>query len=71
MLSNDDIMAYLVATDLSPVGEFHSSNSLINELQVASVRTVAANQMGMPTDCPQRCVYCSGFLCHSCVLPSF
>ena len=64
-------MAYLVATDLSPVGEFHSSNELINKLQAACVRTIAANQMGMPTDCPQRCADLSGFMStfKSCVVP--
>jgi hypothetical protein len=54
VLAEHNIMAHLVATDLAPVGAFSSSNELVNTLQAACVRTVAANQMGMPTDCPQR-----------------
>lgn len=54
VLGEHNVVAHVVHTDVRPVGVFGTSSPLVNKLQAACVRTVAVNQMGMPTDCPQR-----------------
>lgn len=52
MLSADDIVLYRIANDVRTTGYFDCSNSLINELHSAMVRTVKNNLQGKPTDTP-------------------
>ena len=54
VLSLDSIVAHTVHTAVAKAGAIVTSSVLINQLQVAAVRTIVSNQMGMPTDCPQR-----------------
>ena len=54
VLTLDGILAHTVHTDVARSGAIVTSDPLLNQLQEACVRTIVSNQMGMPTDCPQR-----------------
>ena len=53
VLSLGDVVAHTVHTAVAKAGAIVTSDPLVNLLQEACVRTIASNQMGMPTDCPQ------------------
>ncbi|KAJ7058352.1 bacterial alpha-L-rhamnosidase-domain-containing protein [Mycena amicta] len=47
-----DIIGQMVHDDLAPAGDFVCSIDLLNQLHVASVRTMLNNVHSIPTDCP-------------------
>lgn len=53
-LSENSLTAYFMHSDVPPVGEIKSSNSLIDKLVWATNNAYLSNLMGYPTDCPQR-----------------
>ncbi|KAJ7440204.1 bacterial alpha-L-rhamnosidase-domain-containing protein [Mycena galericulata] len=48
-----DIIAQVAHDDLASYGDFVSSDTLLNQLHVASVFTMLNNVHSIPTDCPQ------------------
>ncbi|WP_416416442.1 family 78 glycoside hydrolase catalytic domain [Paenarthrobacter aromaticivorans] len=53
-LTTDDLTAFLVRTDLTPIGSFISGDERINALHRIAVASWQANSCDIPTDCPQR-----------------
>lgn len=52
---NKDFLTGLVlSSDLDQVGQFHSDNSMLNQLYSNILWTQKANYLDIPTDCPQR-----------------
>lgn len=49
-----DLEARVVHTDVKPVGEFHCSNSLLNQTHTNILWSQVGNLHSIPTDCPQR-----------------
>jgi alpha-L-rhamnosidase len=49
-----DMTVRVVGTDFEKTGEFMCSNSLLNRIQEATLRSYRSNFVGMPTDCPHR-----------------
>lgn len=49
-----DLLGKFVHSAVNPVGNFESSNNLINQIQKISVRGTRGNLHSIPTDCPQR-----------------
>ncbi|KAJ7049567.1 bacterial alpha-L-rhamnosidase-domain-containing protein [Mycena amicta] len=47
-----DIIGQVVHDDLAPAGDFACSVDLLNQLHIASVRTMLNNVHSIPTDCP-------------------
>lgn len=52
--SRDALTAYFVHTDLRQKGSFHSSDSLLNWIQEAGIRSFLSNFHGISEDCPHR-----------------
>jgi len=50
----EDITAYLISSDIPRVGNFSSSNKMINKLYSNIYHTQLMNFIDVPTDCPQR-----------------
>jgi alpha-L-rhamnosidase len=53
-LMPDSITAVVIHSDMTPVGEFETSNPLINQLQSNIRWGQKGNFLDVPTDCPQR-----------------
>lgn len=53
-LSEDNLTAYFMHSDVPPIGKIETSNDLINKLWRATNNAYLSNLMGYPTDCPQR-----------------
>ena len=53
-LDVNSIKAHFLSTDMESVGEFNSSNDLLNKIWRAVRRSYQANFYGIPTDCPHR-----------------
>lgn len=53
-LDMNSIKAHFLSTDMESVGEFNSSNDLLNKIWRAVRRSYQANFYGIPTDCPHR-----------------
>lgn len=53
-LSEDQISAYELYSDMCSVGNFSCSNENLNRLQENIVTSLKANFVDIPTDCPQR-----------------
>lgn len=54
ILTEDDLMAYRIHSDMKSAGLINTSNSLINKIWKASNNSYLSNMVGYPTDCPQR-----------------
>lgn len=52
--NEEDVEAFFIHSDLTPVGKFESSNTLLNDIWNASITSFLSNMVGFPTDCPQR-----------------
>ncbi len=50
----EDVEVQLIHTDFNKKGNFNCSDSLINQLQAATLQSFVSNYHGYPTDCPQR-----------------
>ena len=48
------LKANFIHSDVPQTGKFRSSSPLLNAIQHATLFSAAANQMDIPTDCPQR-----------------
>lgn len=53
-LTQDDLTAVVLHSDMEPTGHFETSNALINQLQHNIVWGQKGNFLDIPTDCPQR-----------------
>ncbi len=53
-LSENDLTALFVHTDLAPVGSFSCSSDLLNKVWNATMQAYRSNIHSIPTDCPQR-----------------
>ncbi len=53
-LDKESLTAYFMHSDVPPVGEINSSDTLLNRLWQASNASYLSNFFGYPTDCPQR-----------------
>ncbi len=53
-LRKQDILAYVIRTDVAKRSTFTTSNELINSIQRMCVWTESSNIHSVPTDCPQR-----------------
>ncbi|MFT4032174.1 MAG: family 78 glycoside hydrolase catalytic domain [Siphonobacter sp.] len=53
-LNTDQLTAYFMHSDVTPVGEIKSSNSVIDKISWAANNSYLSNLFGYPTDCPQR-----------------
>jgi alpha-L-rhamnosidase len=53
-LGLDNLKAYFMHSDVTPVGRIHSSNPTINKIWEATNNAYLSNLFGYPTDCPQR-----------------
>ncbi|CDK28766.1 unnamed protein product [Kuraishia capsulata CBS 1993] len=53
-LTKDSIELVVISTDMTPVGTFESSNTMVNQLHANVIRSIRGNFLGLPTDCPQR-----------------
>lgn len=51
---NLEITAEFVHTDFDVVGEFATSNEMLNKIHDMSIRSILSNFVGLPTDCPHR-----------------
>lgn len=50
----NDLEARVAHTDVEPIGEFHCSNALINQIHSNILWSQMSNLFSIPTDCPQR-----------------
>jgi alpha-L-rhamnosidase len=50
----DNVTGVVIHSDMSPAGEFNTSNPLINQLQHNILWGQKGNFLDVPTDCPQR-----------------
>ena len=53
-LAMQDVVAVVMHSDLKQTGSFHTSNTLLNQIQHNTVWGQKTNFMSVPTDCPQR-----------------
>lgn len=53
-LNSDNLIAYRINSDVSPISKLHSSSDLVNKIWEATNRSYISNLHGYPTDCPQR-----------------
>lgn len=53
-LSRNSLKAHFLHTDVESVGDFRSSNEMMNKLWRAVRRSYLSNLYGIPTDCPHR-----------------
>jgi alpha-L-rhamnosidase len=53
-ISVDDLSARVIHSDMTPVGDFECSDTLINRLQKNIQWGLRGNFLDIPTDCPQR-----------------
>jgi alpha-L-rhamnosidase len=53
-LSEEDITAIVVGSDLERIGTFHSSEPMLNQFHQNVVWGMRGNFLSVPTDCPQR-----------------
>ncbi len=53
-LSEENLTAYFMHSDVPPVGKINSSNNTLNKAWQASNASYLSNLFGYPTDCPQR-----------------
>ncbi len=53
-MTEDNLTAYFIHSDVPSVGEIKASNPIIEKLMHASRMSYLSNFMGLPTDCPQR-----------------
>ena len=53
-VSEENICAYEMYSDMESIGSFHCSDERINQLQRNIVTSLKANFVDIPTDCPQR-----------------
>ena len=53
-LTEENITALFLHTDVEPVGEFSCSNELFNKIWQATNQSYLSNLHSIPTDCPQR-----------------
>ncbi|HBU45924.1 MAG TPA: alpha-rhamnosidase, partial [Porphyromonadaceae bacterium] len=53
-LSEENLTAYFMHSDVPPVGKINSSNKTLNKAWQASNASYLSNLFGYPTDCPQR-----------------
>src|SRR6185437_6993562 len=49
-----DVVARVLATDTPPAGEFHCSDSMVEQLVANIAWSQRGNFVSVPTDCPQR-----------------
>lgn len=49
-----EISAQLIYSDLQKVGDFTSSDEMLNKIHNASIQATLTNYVGIPTDCPHR-----------------
>ncbi len=49
-----ELYVRVVHTDLAIIGDFTSSDDMLNKIHAATRRATLTNWMGIPTDCPQR-----------------
>ena len=53
-LTAEKVAAQVVHTDLKQIGQFASSNGLLNDIFTITLRSILGNNMSIPTDCPNR-----------------
>ncbi|MDO6433083.1 glycoside hydrolase family 78 protein [Flavitalea sp. BT771] len=53
-ITPDGLTGLFIHTDVSPVGSFSCSDTLINRIYSAGIWSYLSNMQGIPTDCPQR-----------------
>ncbi|WP_225321426.1 alpha-L-rhamnosidase [Rhizosphaericola mali] len=53
-ITKDNLSAYFMHSDVSPIGKIHTSNNIINKIYAATNASYLSNLFGYPTDCPQR-----------------
>jgi len=53
-LDKEGLVAYFMHSDITPIGQFSSSNTTINKIWEATNNSYLSNLFGYPTDCPQR-----------------
>lgn len=53
-LSEENLVAYFMHSDVPPAGEISSSNETLNKTWQAANASYLSNLFGYPTDCPQR-----------------
>ncbi|MDP4276275.1 MAG: family 78 glycoside hydrolase catalytic domain [Bacteroidota bacterium] len=53
-LSTKNLCAFFIHSDVTPVGQFSCSNSLLNKIWKATNQSYLSNLESIPTDCPQR-----------------
>ncbi|MCE5205275.1 MAG: glycoside hydrolase family 78 protein [Porphyromonadaceae bacterium] len=53
-LSEENLTAYFMHSDVPPAGKINSSNNILNKTWQASNISYLSNLFGYPTDCPQR-----------------
>ena len=53
-ITEDNIAAWELYSDISPIGSFSCSDERINQLQANILTSLKANFIDIPTDCPQR-----------------
>ncbi|RZF59491.1 alpha-L-rhamnosidase [Sphingobacterium corticibacterium] len=53
-LTKDNLLGYFMHSDVPPIGNITSSDSLINRIAWANNNSYLSNLFGYPTDCPQR-----------------
>lgn len=54
MLTEKNLTAYFMHSDVPPIGKINSSNPTINKIWWATNNSYLSNLFGYPTDCPQR-----------------
>ncbi|MFV0589990.1 MAG: family 78 glycoside hydrolase catalytic domain [Draconibacterium sp.] len=54
VLTEKNLTAYFMHSDVPPVGEINSSNETLNKTWKAANASYLSNLFGYPTDCPQR-----------------
>lgn len=53
-LSEENLTAYFMHSDVPPAGKIHTSNNTINKMWEAANASYLSNLFGYPTDCPHR-----------------
>lgn len=53
-LDENSMQAHFLSTDMEQIGDFDSSNDLMNKIYQAVCRSYQSNYHGIPTDCPHR-----------------
>ncbi|MBV7533162.1 alpha-L-rhamnosidase [Chitinophaga sp. sic0106] len=53
-LTKESLQGIVMHSNVKPIGNFQSSNTLLNKIWAATNNSYLANLYGYPTDCPQR-----------------